>query len=100
MDSVSIGLEAAHLKWHQAGGPDHETNGPALCTMHHKLLDHGAFRISVDYRLFVSDRVNGTAGVEEWLFRYVGADVQRPRRTLCEIRPEFIQWHVREVWKG
>ncbi len=36
-----VGLEAAHIKWHQAGGPDEDNNGICLCTMHHKLFDRG-----------------------------------------------------------
>lgn len=31
-----IGLEAAHIMWHQAGGPDTAQNGLALCSLHHK----------------------------------------------------------------
>jgi putative restriction endonuclease len=100
LDTVPIGLEAAHVRWHQASGPDHETNGLALCTMHHKLLDYGAFRISEDYRLFVSDRVHGTAGLEEWLLRFSGEPILRPRETAYDLRPEHLHWHVREVFKG
>ena len=40
-----VGLEAAHIKWHQAGGPDTEVNGVALCSLHHKLFDRGAFTV-------------------------------------------------------
>ena len=38
LGTVPVALEAAHIKWHQAGGPDEERNGLALCTLHHKLL--------------------------------------------------------------
>src|SRR5262249_538800 len=31
LGSVSIALDAAHIRWHQAGGPDRESNGLALC---------------------------------------------------------------------
>lgn len=34
-----VALEAAHIKWRQAGGPDLEVNGLALCSLHHKLFD-------------------------------------------------------------
>jgi putative restriction endonuclease len=27
---MNVALEAAHIKWHQAGGPDEESNGLAL----------------------------------------------------------------------
>lgn len=36
-----IGLEAAHILWHQAGDPDEERNGLALCSLHHKAFDLG-----------------------------------------------------------
>ena len=39
------GLEAAHIQWHTAGGPDVEPNGLSLCALHHKLFDLGAFTI-------------------------------------------------------
>jgi putative restriction endonuclease len=32
---VSIAIEAAHVRWHQAGGPDEGPNGLALCCPHH-----------------------------------------------------------------
>lgn len=31
-------LEDAHIKWQQAGGPNVEENGIALCALHHKLF--------------------------------------------------------------
>jgi putative restriction endonuclease len=46
LGSVSIALDAAHIRWHQAGGPDEETNGLALCALHHKTFDLGAFTVS------------------------------------------------------
>src|SRR5436189_6378643 len=36
----------AHIRWHQAGGPDIENNGLALCVLHHKTFDLGAFTLS------------------------------------------------------
>ena len=42
LDQETLGIEAAHIKWHQAGGPDTEDNGLALCTLHHKRFDRGA----------------------------------------------------------
>jgi putative restriction endonuclease len=43
LGSVSIALDAAHIRWHQAGGPDEECNGLALCVLLHKTFDLGAF---------------------------------------------------------
>jgi putative restriction endonuclease len=36
LGTASIALEAAHIRWHQAGGPDAENNGLALCVLYHK----------------------------------------------------------------
>ncbi len=57
-----LGLEAAHIMWHAAGGPDCVPNGLALCSLHHKALDIGAIglrRQDDEIRLLVSSEVNG-----------------------------------------
>ena len=41
-----VALEAAHIKWHTHHGPDEVINGLALCSLHHKLFDRGAFTLS------------------------------------------------------
>jgi putative restriction endonuclease len=41
-----LGLEAAHIKWHQAGGPCIESNGLALCSIQNKMFDRGVFTLS------------------------------------------------------
>ena len=38
-DNASVGLEAAHIKWKQFGGPCEIQNGLALCAIHHKAFD-------------------------------------------------------------
>ena len=87
------------MKWHQAGGPDVEANGVALCVMHHKLLDRGAFKITEDYRLRVSERVHGTSGLHEWLLRFHGQPVRKPQSVVYALKPEYLSWHVKEVFK-
>jgi predicted restriction endonuclease len=34
-------------------GPDAEINGLALCTLHHKLFDRGAFTLADDLKIMV-----------------------------------------------
>ena len=41
---IEVGLEAAHIKWHSAGGPSVESNGIALNSLHHKLFDLAQLR--------------------------------------------------------
>ena len=95
----SIGLDAAHIKWHQAGGPDSPNNGLALCTMHHRLFDRGAFTI-IDNHLFVSDLVNGYAGLQKWLLDYHAKPLALPSSKVDHPAELFTQWHETEVFKG
>jgi putative restriction endonuclease len=95
-----VALEAAHIKWHQAGGPDSEENGIALCTLHHKLFDRGAFTISEEMRLKVSERAHGTLGFQEWLMKFHGHAIRPPQRQAYYPGSVFVDWHVREVFKG
>jgi putative restriction endonuclease len=79
LGSVSIALDAAHIRWRQSCGPAHENNGLALCVLHHKTFDLGAFTLNYEGMLLVSDQANGTAGFEEALLRYHGKPVRSPR---------------------
>lgn len=100
LGSKVIALEAAHIKWHQAGGPDIEQNGIAMCTMHHKLFDRGAFTLSDSLEFLVSERAHGTSGLEEWLLRYHGKEIRPPQSPLYLPGNTFLAWHVREVFRG
>lgn len=95
-----IGLEAAHVKWHQAGGPDVRKNGIALCSLHHKLFDRGAFTISPELAIQVSERVNGATGLAEWLLDFHARSLRRPQRLEYEPGPAYLGWHAREVFHG
>jgi putative restriction endonuclease len=100
LGSVSIALDAAHIHWHQAGGPDQESNGLALCVLHHKTFDLGAFTVNNDGMLLVSDQVHGTAGFQEALLRHHGKMVRSPQRGEWKPKPVYLNWHAREVFKG
>jgi len=95
-----VALDAAHIKWHQAGGPDKEVNGLALCVLHHKTFDLGAFTIQPDLKLMVSDQVHGSTGVQEALLRFHGSAIRSPQRPEHTPKQEFLAWHGREVFKG
>jgi putative restriction endonuclease len=99
LGSVSIALDAAHIRWHQAGGPDEETNGLALCVLHHKIFDLGAFTVS-DGLVLVSDQAHGTSGFHETLMAHHGKAVREPQRPDWRPGPEHLAWHGREVFKG
>jgi putative restriction endonuclease len=100
LGSVSIGLDAAHIRWHQSGGPACESNGLALCVLHHKTFDLGAFTLSPAGLLLVSDQAHGTTGFHESLLRHHGQRVRDPQRPDWRPGPSFLEWHGREVFKG
>lgn len=95
-----IALEAAHIKWHQAGGPDKTDNGLALCSLHHKLFDRGAYTLSQDLEVLVSDEAHGSVGFNEWLKNFNGRKIHFPQRRAYYPEGGFIGWHAREVFKG
>ena len=95
-----IALEAAHIKWRQAKGPDVVVNGLALCSLHHKLFDRGAFTLSNELEILVSDDAHGTAGFDEWLMRFHGEKLNFPQRQTYYPSEDFTRWHVREVFQG
>jgi putative restriction endonuclease len=98
--NLPVAIEAAHIKWRQVNGPDNETNGIALCVMHHRLFDRGAFTIGNDLKFMVSEDVSGGFGVDEWLERYHGQPMRMPSRVEYQPAEEFIGWHHTEVFRG
>lgn len=99
LGAVSIALDAAHIRWHQAGGPESESNGFALCVLHHKTFALGAFTVA-DGILLVSDQANGTTGFQEALLSYHGKPICDPRHPDWKPEPRHPEWHGREVFKG
>ena len=100
LGNISVGLEAAHIKWHQASGPDRADNGLALCSMHHKVFDLGVFTISEERHVVVSDRANGTEGLEALLLRFHRRPIKEAQRPEWQADAQYLDWHRREVFKG
>ncbi|WCL80040.1 HNH endonuclease [Saprospira sp. CCB-QB6] len=94
-----LALEAAHIKWHQAGGPDRAENGLALCSMHHKLFDLGAFRIDDSLRLQVSHKVHGE-GLDYYLLRHQAQQIRLPHLKKYRPKEDYLNWHLEEVFQG
>ena len=98
----TIALDAAHIKWHQAGGPDDVRNGIALCVLHHKLFDEGAFTLSPPENgsvVLVSESAHGTTGFDEWLGRFHRRAVRSPIRNSYRPGSRFVAWSFREVFQ-
>lgn len=95
-----VGLEAAHIKWVQANGPDAPDNGLGLCILHHKLLDLGAWRLDDDLHILVSDQVHGRSTSARALLDLHGERLRTPVHPEMTPNPAYIAWHGREVFKG
>lgn len=94
-----VGIEAAHIKWHQAGGKDVEQNGIALCSLHHKLFDTGAFTINEEMLFLASDKINGV-GTKDVLLGFHGKEINPPQSIDHYPHIANTQWHFKEVFKG
>jgi len=93
-----LGLEAAHIKWHAAGGPDLPANGIALCSFHHTALDRGALGFDDTLRILVSQDVTGGNSVNDLLLRWSGCSLREPLLGTESPAVEFVRWHRREVF--
>ena len=94
-----VGIEAAHIKWHQAGGPGSVPNGLALCSLHHKLFDRGAFTLTLDGRVEVSEELTGAQSTSDWVVRFHGEHLALPSRPSDRPAGDFIDWHREEVFR-
>lgn len=94
------GLEAAHIQWHHAGGPDIEPNGLALCSLHHKLFDLGAFTLEpAEHRiLFSQHAISGERGLAGEL-RFHGRALHPPQHASQRPGADFLAWNQRHVFK-
>jgi putative restriction endonuclease len=94
------GLEAAHIHWHHAGGPDVESNGLSLCALHHKLFDLGVFTIeAAEHRVtFSQHAISGGRGLEGEL-QFHGRQIHLPQESQQFPGPPFIEWNLKNVFK-
>ena len=100
MGGHAIGLEAAHIKWFQARGPDVVQNGLALCSLHHKIFDLGAFTVlPANHQIVFSRHLMGGDDTKAKLLALHGAGLIQPQGKECLPQPEFLAWHRAEVFK-
>lgn len=97
--NASIAVDAAHIKWHQALGPATIQNGIALCALHHRLFDFGAFTLSEHQTVVVAGAARGR-GSSEWLWRFDGQALPTALRQDLRPSPDFLNWHMRNVFRG
>jgi len=97
-----LGLEAAHIMWHAAGGPDIVPNGLALCVVHHKALARGALGLGTGdrgFKVLISSEVHGQNDALRWLRDFHDQPLRSPQSSESVPGPEFVRWHTREVFR-
>jgi putative restriction endonuclease len=95
-----VGLDAAHIQWHQAGGPAIVQNGLALCALHHKLFDRGVFTVLDGLTVLVSELANGAAALEIHLTPYQGRGLKGLVNREYAPAGEYLAWHRAQVFQG
>lgn len=98
---MSAGLEAAHIQWHHVGGPDIEPNGLALCALHHKLFDLGAFTVEpAEHRVIFSQHAMAGDRSQQGELRHHGQRLLAPQQVDMRPAPPFLVWNQKNVFKA
>ncbi len=97
LEGAVVAVEAAHVRWHNHAGPAVVRNGLALCSLHHRLFDRGAFGLDDSLVIRVSTKAKGR-GRRESLGRFDGARLPVvPTMSTERPAPEFLRWHHHQV---
>ena len=100
LDSTTVGLDAAHVRWWASGGADSTDNGLCLCTLHHKLLDLGALGLLEDHRITVSRHFVGRGRIaEQFVTSLRGQQLRPPQPGEPGVAESNIDWHTKQVFK-
>jgi len=96
----TVGVDAAHVRWWAANGPDEVGNGLALCSLHHKLLDRGAIGITPGHTVAVSSHFLGRGQVADALvLSFAGKSLLAPQTGQPRPHATHVAWHNREVFR-
>ena len=94
-----VALEAAHIKWHQAGGANRDKvrNGLSLCALHHRLFDAGAFTLSPKFTVVTAPEAVGH-GRDQFLEQFSRRPILLPEKPEDYPDRKSLNWHHREVF--
>ena len=96
----ALALEAAHIRWRMAAGPDTANNGLALCALHHRAFDAGALGITPGGTIMVSEHVHGSGEAHHALLQLSGTALRRPVSSEYAPSEPYSAWHREQVFKG
>jgi putative restriction endonuclease len=93
-------LEAAHIRWPQAGGPDDIQNGLCLCALHRNAFERGAIGISSTHSVLVCGTASKSRGLDSMLCAFADQPLTLPARISDRPSADYVRWHLAEVFKG
>ncbi|NIH68272.1 putative restriction endonuclease [Modestobacter marinus] len=96
---MTIGLDAAHVRWFALDGPDELNNGLALCTLHHKLFDRGVLGLDDDAAVVVSQRFSARTATGRAVYELHGLRLRPRPGTPLPAAPHMV-WHREQVFQG
>lgn len=91
-------LQAAHILPVSSGGEHRIDNGILLRSDVHTLFDRRYLGINHEYRLLVSPRLRSDFGNGEEFYAKEGQTVGLPARPAQNPSPEFLSWHLENVF--
>jgi putative restriction endonuclease len=100
LGNALLGLDAAHIQWHAYQGPDHVSNGLALCSLHHVAFDRGALGLDEGLRMCVSQDLVGHEMVQKTLISFNGQRIIGPQQPTQVPHVDFIRWHRKWVFRS
>jgi putative restriction endonuclease len=101
IDRNPVGIEAAHIRWVNVGGPNKVSNGLCMCSLHHKLFDMGAITINASsLELVVSKSFNGLGAPAQLLRELHGKKITLPSSQEEHPHPAHLDWHIRQVFRS
>ncbi|MGD9426931.1 phosphorothioated DNA-binding restriction endonuclease [Pantoea sp. NSTU24] len=100
LDGALVGLEAAHIRWKQYGGPCEVSNGLALCSVHHSAFDRGAIGVDEDFRIQISGGINRSPIVDQLFWAFEGHRLHLPKDKMLWPAERFVEWHQTQVFKA
>lgn len=97
-DKVRPVLEAAHIVPVGTGGQHRIDNGVLLRSDMHTLFDRGYIGIDPHHNLRVSPALREQFGNGDWLYAREGAQIALPDRRAERPNPEYLEWHMEEIF--
>jgi putative restriction endonuclease len=99
LNRQAVGVDACHIRWHSAGGPDIAANGIALCKLHHWAFDKGVMTLDSEMTICTASAfvIHSDGGLP--LHSLSGKPLTSEPR--AERPGEFyLQWHRANVYLG